>query len=173
MTPPSSAPAPEPPSGPPRRVEGMAGWLAVWFGSGLSPWAPGTAGSLAALPFAWGFAWAGGPWGLLAAALVVFAVGLWASTVYARSVGRDDPGEVVIDEVAGQWLALVPAGLDPVLFGVGFVAFRVFDIAKPWPVGWLDRMVPGGLGIMADDMAAGVYAAVVVLAASTIRSLIA
>jgi len=162
------APAPTPASS---HAERIAGILATWFGSGLSPWAPGTAGSLAAIPFAWGLAWVGGPWLLLAGALAVFGVGVWASERYRLRIGRDDPGEVVIDEVAGQWLALVPASLDPVLYLVGFVAFRVFDIWKPWPAGWLDRSVPGGLGIMADDMAAGLYAALVVVLGSHIWSL--
>jgi phosphatidylglycerophosphatase A len=147
--------------------------LATWFGSGLSPWAPGTAGSLAALPFAGLLAWAGGPWLLLAAAVAVFGVGVWASAVYRRRAGREDPGEVVIDEVAGQWLALVPAPLDPVLYTLGFLAFRLFDIWKPWPVGWLDRRVPGGLGIMLDDIAAGVYAGAVVMLGSELWRLIA
>ena len=73
-----------------------------------------------------------------------------------------DPSFVVIDEVAGQWIALLPAGLDPVLFVAGFLAFRLFDIWKPWPVSWADRDVPGALGVMLDDLIAGAYAAAVV-----------
>jgi phosphatidylglycerophosphatase A len=135
-----------------------AALLATWFGSGLLPWAPGTWGSLAALPFGAGLAWAGGPWALLAGAVAVFVIGLWASERYATASGRADPGAVVIDEVAGQWLALIPCGLDPLLFAASFVAFRFFDIAKVWPANWLDRNLKGSFGIMADDIAAGFYA---------------
>ncbi len=135
-----------------------AALLATWFGSGLLPWAPGAWGSLAALPFGAALAWAGGPWALAAGAAVVFVVGLWAGQRYAAASGRADPGAVVIDEVAGQWLALIPCGLDPLLFGAAFVAFRFFDVVKVWPASWCDRNLKGGLGIMADDVVAGVYA---------------
>ena len=133
--------------------------IATWFGSGLIRGAPGTWGSLAALPFAAGLVWLGGPWTLLGASGVVFVVGLWASGRYARATGQSDPGSVVIDEVAGQWLALFPVALDPRLYPIAFVAFRVCDIAKPWPANWMDRRLKGSLGIMADDMVAGLYAA--------------
>ncbi len=135
-----------------------ASLLATWFGSGLLPKAPGTWGSLAALPCAIVIAALAGPWGLLAAVLAVTAAGLWAADIYAARSGADDPGEVVIDEVAGQWLALVPAALDPWLYAVAFLAFRFFDIVKVWPANWLDRNIKGAWGIMLDDLAAGVYA---------------
>jgi phosphatidylglycerophosphatase A len=135
--------------------------LATWGGCGWLPGAPGTWGSLAALPFAWGIAWLAGPWGLAAASLAVFAGGIWAADAYTRKTGEKDPGAVVIDEVAGQWLTLVPAGLDPLLFVAGFGLFRFFDILKPWPVSWADRKVGGGLGIMLDDLLAGGYGALV------------
>ncbi len=143
-----------------------ASLLATWFGSGLLPKAPGTWGSLAALPFAFAIASLAGPWGLLAAVLAVTVAGLWAADVYAARSGADDPGEVVIDEVAGQWLALVPAALDPRLYAVAFLAFRFFDIVKVWPAGWLDRNLKGGWGIMLDDLAAGIYAGALVFGVS-------
>ncbi len=133
--------------------------IATWFGSGLLPKAPGTWGSLAALPAGALLVWAGGPWALVAGVVVALLLGLWATSLYAVRTGRDDPSDVVIDEVAGQWLALLPAGLDPLLFAVAFVAFRAADIAKPWPVGWIDRKVKGATGVMADDLAAAAYAA--------------
>ena len=77
-------------------------------------------------------------------------------------VGRaeqDDPGAVVVDEVVGQWLTLLPIAYDLWLYPVGFVLFRIFDVVKPWPIGWIDREVKGGFGIMADDVVAGLYAA--------------
>ncbi len=133
--------------------------LATWFGSGLLPKVPGTWGSLAALPFAWLIAWQSGPYGLLVAGLVIFAIGIWAGGVYAERSAAEDPGPVVIDEVAGQWLTLVPAALDPLHYFVGFVLFRIADIVKPWPARWADRELPGGLGIMVDDVIAAAYAA--------------
>ncbi len=138
-----------------------AALLATWFGSGLLPKAPGTWGSLAALPFAWVIASLGGPWALLVASLAVFALGIWASELYARRAGLKDPGVVVIDEVAGQWLAIVPVALQAAWLPLAFLAFRFFDILKPWPIGWIDKQVSGGLGIMLDDMVAGLYAGLV------------
>jgi phosphatidylglycerophosphatase A len=133
--------------------------LATWFGAGLLPVVPGTWGSATALPFAWLIAWRAGPYGLLAAALAVLAIGIWAGGVYAERTAALDPGPVVIDEVAGQWLALVPAALDPLHFAAGFILFRIADILKPWPARWVERELPGGLGIMVDDVIAAAYAA--------------
>ena len=101
---------------------------------GLLPWAPGSWASLAALPLAWLLMAAGGLWLLLAAALVVFLVGIWAAERYMAAVGIHDPTAVVIDEIAGQWLTLCVAPLDPLAYALGFVLFRIFDVLKPWPV---------------------------------------
>lgn len=137
--------------------------VATWFGSGLAPVAPGTFGSAATFPPALAIAVAAGAPGLLAAAAVVFALGLWAAERYVRETGNPDPKEVVIDEVAGQLLplAVAPLGLAPWL--AAFLLFRVFDILKPWPCDYLDRTLHGGFGVMADDIAAGVYAAICML----------
>lgn len=136
---------------------------ATFFWSGHLPFAPGTWGSVAALPFAWLFLAYGG-WPLLLAAVAgATAVGFWSAGRYADAIGREDPGAVVIDEVAGQWIALLPATLDPVSFAIGFAAFRVFDILKPWPASWADRELSGSPGIMIDDLFAGCYAAITVL----------
>jgi len=133
--------------------------LATWFGAGLIPKAPGTWGSLAALPFAWVILHFGGVWWLGGAAVLVFLVGWWASNVYVAGTRTTDPGAVVIDEVAGQWLTLLPAStLTWWHWAVGFALFRFFDIVKPWPVGWADRRVKGGFGVMIDDVIAGLYA---------------
>ena len=140
-----------------------AALLATWFGSGLLPWAPGSWGSLAALPFAWVIMTYTGASGLLVAALVVFAVGCWAAGRVAQASGVKDPGFTVIDEVAGQWLTLVVAPLDPLFYLAGFLLFRLFDIWKPFPIRHIERNVPGGLGIMADDVAAALYAALALL----------
>lgn len=139
--------------------------LATWFGAGLLPGMPGTWGSLAALPFAWAIHLYGGPLGLLLAACGVFAIGIWASGEYARQSGAADPGAVVIDEVAGQWLTLaLAAPLDPLYYALGFLFFRIADIFKPWPASWADRALKGGFGIMVDDIIAGLYAAVALVA---------
>lgn len=136
----------------------LASLLATWFGAGRLPWAPGTWGSLFALPVAWPLLALGGPGLLLVATAVVFALGLWASDRYMKAVGLHDPGAIVIDEVAGQWLTLAVAPLDPLAFLLGFVLFRVADVLKPWPANWLDRRVGGAFGVMIDDVAAAVYA---------------
>jgi phosphatidylglycerophosphatase A len=133
--------------------------LSTWFWVGLIPRAPGTFGSLAALPFAWTIQTFWGPLALLAGALLVFAVGCWSSAHYIRDFEESDPGEVVIDEVAGQWVAclLLPPDM-PWAWLAAFVLFRMFDIFKPWPISVLDRRGRGGVGIMQDDMLAGLFA---------------
>ena len=136
-----------------------AGLIGTWFGAGLLPVAPGTWGSLAALPFAWIIHATTGPMGLGLAALAAFALGCWASQIIVDRGGIRDPSAVVIDEVAAQWLTLTMAPLDPLAYGLGFLLFRAADILKPWPAGWIDRNMHGGLGIMLDDVAAAVYAA--------------
>jgi len=140
-----------------------AGWIACGFGSGLSPFAPGTAGSLTAL-IPW-LALRELPWPLyLGVVALVFAVGIWASNVAIERLRIADPGAVVVDEFVGQWIALLPLLIAPKAWPwivVGFVLFRVFDVWKPWPVSWLDRHVKGGSGVMLDDVAAGAYAAIV------------
>ncbi|HEX7029919.1 MAG TPA: phosphatidylglycerophosphatase A [Gammaproteobacteria bacterium] len=135
-----------------------AHWLAFGSGAGLAPVAPGTAGTLAAIPLVWA------TWQLplaLRAGICLFLIlaGTWAGGASARKLGVHDHGGIVIDEIAGFYLAmlLLPAGWWWML--AAFVAFRFFDIVKPWPIGWLDRRLGGGAGIMADDLVAGLFAA--------------
>ena len=137
---------------------GFARAIATVFGIGRLPGAPGTWASAAALPVAWAIQSAFGSIGLLTAGMAVLAVGGWAADAIERASGRRDPSEVVIDEVAGQWLTLVPVSPDLMIYGLGFVLCRLADITKPWPVSWLDRRVSGGFGIMIDDVAAAAYA---------------
>jgi phosphatidylglycerophosphatase A len=137
-----------------------AGWLACGFGSGLAPVAQGTFGSLAALLPWLGLRLLPLPFYLLVI-VASFALGVWACDVAGRALGVDDHRSIVWDEFVGQWIALVPALLAPwwaVL--AGFALFRLFDVWKPWPIGWLDRRLKGGLGVMADDVLAGLFAAV-------------
>lgn len=140
--------------------------IVTWFGAGLSPKAPGTVGSLAALPFAWGLsviAPVGQAWLiLLIASALVFALGWWASGKYVEKTGVKDPGLIVIDEVAGVWLTIALSYLTTGhgAYLLSFLMFRVFDILKPWPISWFDRTIDGGLGIMLDDILAGAIAAI-------------
>lgn len=132
---------------------------ATWFGVGLIPIASGTWGSLAALPFAWIIHLWFGAIGLLIGTAAVAALGVWASDVVIRRLGREDPGAIVIDEVAGMWLTLILAPRTWWAYAIGFVLFRAADIVKPWPAGWADRHLHGGLGAMADDMLAALWSA--------------
>jgi phosphatidylglycerophosphatase A len=134
--------------------------VATWFGVGRLPWAPGSWGSLAALPFAWAITQFLGPSALALAAAALFVIGWWAAERVTRASGVKDDGAIVVDEVAGQWLALSVAPLDPFAYLAALLLFRLFDIAKPWPVRWADREVAGGLGVMLDDAIAGLYAGV-------------
>ena len=134
--------------------------IATWFGVGLVPGMPGTAGSLAALPFAWAIMTYLGPLGLAVAVAALFVVGVWASSRYARARGVADPGAIVVDEVVGQWLTLILVPPSLVNYAIGFALFRLFDVIKPWPISALDRSVKGGLGVMLDDLLAGVLAAI-------------
>lgn len=142
--------------------------IASWFGAGHLPIAPGTWGSLAALPFAWGIAYALGPVGLLVASLVALGLGIWATDIVLRSGSAKDPGHVVIDEVVGQWIAVIPAAPgDPWPWIAGFFLFRLFDIVKPWPASHFDRKVGGAMGVVMDDVFAGIYTAIAIWAAVT------
>ncbi len=138
-----------------------AQFLGTGFGVGLLPAAPGTWGSLVALPVAWGIFEMAGRAGLAAAALVVFAVGIWASEKCIGLWRDDDPKAVVIDEICGQWLVLLVVTPDAVHYALGFALFRAFDILKPWPVSWADQKIKGGLGVMVDDVLAAIYAGAV------------
>ncbi|BFR49610.1 phosphatidylglycerophosphatase A [Nitratidesulfovibrio sp. HK-II] len=133
----------------------------VWY-AGRSPVAPGTVGSaVAALLAPWMFLPLPLGW-RVTALLALFCGGAWAAGRAARLLGRCDPGSVVIDEVAGQWTAMLPfATLSPLGVLAAFVLFRVFDIIKPGPVGASESWFAGGPGIMIDDVVAGVCAAAV------------
>ncbi len=144
-------------------------FLATWGGLGLARRAPGTVGSLGALPLAW----AGQSlpfWMSVLGVLLLLLVGVAVSNHIERRFGGHDQGYIVIDEVVGQWLAIaiplqVLSGWLPDLwaFGLGFALFRLFDIIKPPPVCWADDGLPGGWGVMLDDVLAGLLAAAVLL----------
>jgi phosphatidylglycerophosphatase A len=137
--------------------ERLATALASFGYVGFAPVAPGTVGSAAALVLFVPLRRAAAPGLELAAAVVLFLAGVWAARIAEASLGVEDPGPVVIDEVVGMLVSLlwVPASWAACL--AAFAAFRLFDIVKPWPANRLERL-PGGWGIMADDLMAGVYA---------------
>jgi phosphatidylglycerophosphatase A len=139
-----------------RFVDGLARVVATAFGSGYAPFAPGTAGSAVGLLLFWPLASLSSRWQLTAVGVLFLAGALAAGRVAAR-VGLKDPGIVVVDEVVGQWVALAGLPFTPATAALGFLLFRAMDVVKPWPARDLER-VPGGWGIMADDVAAGVYA---------------
>lgn len=152
-------------------------WLGFGFGSGLSPKAPGTAGTLAALPLVWlSLAWLGS-WLYVAVTVIVALVGIPICGEASRRLGVHDHGGIVWDEFAGLYVTALPLALwpvsyplSPLLLGLAFVWFRVFDVLKPWPIRWLDRHVHGGLGIMLDDLLAGVFAALALMASVAVLS---
>ena len=145
----------------------LANAVSTWFGCGYSPKAPGTVGSAAALAIAilieHYVGWKPPAFAALAAA--VSLPGIWAAGETARQARIEDPQFVVVDEVVGQWLALAGAhSLNWKSWLAAFALFRLFDIWKPFPVRQLESL-PGGVGIVADDLMAGVYAALVLFLA--------
>ena len=150
------------------RAAPLAGALATWFGAGFLPVAPGTWGSLFAIPFVEAAFRLGGLSGIAGFAIVTSLAGIAAAGTVARLRRQGDPSAVVIDEVAGQAVALLPVyafarGGPPVRFWIivaaAFFLFRVVDVVKPGPVGEAEKL-PGGLGVMADDLLGGALVAV-------------
>lgn len=138
-------------------LQSIAVPLATLFGAGRSPITPGTIGTLAAFPAAV-LAWRFLPvWGQAAAAALVTGVGIWAAGVTAKALGVKDPGPVVIDEAAGLMVTLIAVPFSWTAACGAFLLFRVMDVLKPPPADRLERL-PGGWGIVLDDLAAGVYA---------------
>lgn len=133
-------------------------WLAFGFGSGLAPKAPGTFGTMVGVLF---YLWLQylPLFSYLVVVLVTFVIGVEICTRVSLALGvKDHPG-IVWDEMVGYWVTMIaaPAGIGWMF--LGFVLFRIFDIFKPWPVSWADQKVSGGLGIMLDDLLAGIMAA--------------
>lgn len=152
----------------------MSWAIATVFGVGHLRPAPGTWGSLAAFPLALGLHILGGWFLLLVAICGLFAIGLWATRVQTEGSDNHDPSEIVVDEVVGQWISLLPISIGASMMSTSvfalwpgliaaFVLFRLFDIWKPGPVGWADRR-DDALGVMLDDVIAGVLGAIAVVA---------
>lgn len=136
-------------------------WIASGFGAGLSPWAPGTAGTLLAVPLVWVLrdlpAWAGS-----AIIAIGFIVGVLVSARVVARLKLKDPGVIVWDEVIGFMITMLWVPVTPLSLGIGFLLFRLFDIVKPPPARQFERL-PHGWGVMADDAMAGVYAGAMLL----------
>jgi phosphatidylglycerophosphatase A len=133
-------------------------FIAYGFGSGLAPKAPGTFGTLAALPIYWLMQ----DWPLtvyLTVVFLAFMAGIWFCQRTVDWIKQDDPSGVVWDEIVGYLVAMTFAPGGWLWMLIGFVLFRFFDILKPWPVSWADKKLHGGLGIMLDDVVAGLYSA--------------
>ena len=140
----------------PRPFRSPVQFLAFGFGSGLARRAPGTMGTLVAVPLYWTIAYA--PLWLYSALVVLATVfGIWLCGRASKELGLHDHPGIVWDEFVGLWITLWAVPVEPVWIVLGFVVFRIFDIAKPWPIGSLDRNVDGGLGIMLDDIVAGLF----------------
>ncbi len=148
--------------------------IATFFCVGHLRPAPGTWGSAAAIPVAWALHVFGGPWMLLSGIVVALASGWWSTQLETKVKQDHYTSEIVIDEVAGQWLAFLPRSIGAAPVGAtltalypgwiaAFVLFRLFDIWKPGPIGWADRR-GDSLGVMLDDMIAGLFAALGVMA---------
>ncbi|RII39590.1 phosphatidylglycerophosphatase A [Pseudooceanicola sediminis] len=144
--------------------------------------APGTWGTLAALIVAWPLHLIGGPVLLVIAILIAFATGLWATRKETEGRDNHDPSEIVIDEVVGLWIAFLPVSIGAAHVGAdltalwpgwvaAFLGFRLFDIWKPGPVGWADRR-NDPMGVMLDDVIAGVLAAVLVILLAAVAHLV-
>lgn len=132
--------------------------IATWFGSGRLRPAPGTMGSLAALPFGYFIFSVTGVTGLMIAAAVLLGVGTWAASRYGRKSGVKDDQSIVVDEVVGLWIAALPAEHSIGLWITAFFLFRLFDVVKPWPASYFDKKSRGGLDVMMDDVVAGIFA---------------
>ena len=134
-------------------------FLAFGLGSGLAPKAPGTAGTLMAVPLYLLLTQLNLAWYSLIL-LVSFAVGVWLCGTVSRDLKVHDHPGIVWDEFVGYWITMWAVPVDWVWIIAGFIVFRIFDIAKPWPIGALDEKVHGGLGIMIDDVVAGIMACI-------------
>lgn len=146
--------------------------IATFFGAGLSPKAPGTAGSLATLPLAFATAYFFGRHGIILAAVIAFFLGVWATHQLIKDSNEKDPSKVVIDETAGQLMSfsLVAPQLYHnlslsalIIYLLGFAFFRLFDIVKMGPVKWADTKLKNAWGVMLDDVFAGIFAAIVLM----------
>jgi phosphatidylglycerophosphatase A len=139
-----------------------AHFIALGFGSGLAPRAPGTFGTIAGLVLFLALEQVMAPWHVAVLAIPLFFVGVWASAVTGRDLGAADHGAIVIDEIVAFLPVAVFANKSPLMLAVAFGLFRLFDIWKPFPIRQVERRVKGGFGVMIDDVLAAIYACAVI-----------
>ena len=132
--------------------------LSLGFGSGLMPKAPGTFGTLAALPFYYLMASLLSDWQYMLACVVLLVLGVYLCGVTGKCLESDDHPAIVWDEFVGFFITMMFVPLNPLLMVLGFMFFRIFDILKPWPISVIDSRIKGGLGVMLDDVLAGLFA---------------
>ena len=136
-------------------------FLAFGLGTGASPYAPGTVGTLLGIPLVYLLSqWS--LWVYLLVTVLLIAIGIWVCDKTSKDIGVHDHGGIVIDEVAGYLVTMIAVPVNVWTLMAAFFIFRFFDIIKPWPIGWLDKQVQGGVGIMVDDLLAGVYGLAVI-----------
>lgn len=136
-------------------------FLAFGLGTGASPYAPGTVGTLLGIPLVYLLSqWS--LWVYLLVTVVLTVIGIWVCDKTSKDIGVHDHGGIVIDEVAGYLVTMIAVPVNVWTLIAAFFIFRFFDIIKPWPIGWLDKQVQGGVGIMVDDLLAGVYGLAVI-----------
>ncbi len=135
-----------------------AHFFSLGFGSGLSPVAPGTAGSLLAIPLFMALAGFLSLWPLLLVVALAFVIGIWFCDLTGKALGVSDHGGIVWDEIVAMWLILAFTPPTWLWFGIAFLLFRLFDIWKPFPIRYFDQHVKGGFGVMLDDVLAAGYA---------------
>tara|TARA_R110002126_G_scaffold13118_2_gene56420 strand:+ start:113220 stop:113744 length:525 start_codon:yes stop_codon:yes gene_type:complete len=135
-------------------------WLSTWFGSGLITPASGTWGTLFSMPFVIAAYIFGGAPALIIGCALIFFIGLWSAHQFEKDSKAHDSSMIVIDETAGMFLAAATVNGSALSFVLAFILFRFFDAVKPWPISWLDKKVDGAFGVMIDDIAAGLFAAI-------------
>jgi phosphatidylglycerophosphatase A len=136
-------------------------FLAFGLGTGASPYAPGTVGTLLGVPLVYLLShWS--LWVYLIVTVVLIAIGIWVCDKTSKDIGVHDHGGIVMDEVAGYLVTMIAVPVNVWTLIAAFFIFRFFDIIKPWPIGWIDKQVHGGVGIMVDDLLAGVYGLAVI-----------
>lgn len=134
--------------------------FATWFYLGKSPLIPGTVGTIGAIPLVWLF-YSFGNYNYMVASSLLTLAAVMAATLYEEKLGVHDSSQIVIDEVAGFVIAMTWLPMTWQAFAIGLLVFRLLDILKPFPIGWLERRIEGGLGVVVDDVAAGIIANIV------------
>lgn len=143
------------------KYHGIKNFLATTGYAGYLPGAPGTWGSIVAILIWYGLQHLLSPPYIIVLTVLLFFIGVWVAMGISKYDEEEDPSHIVIDELVGQWIPLWFIPVTPIYIILAFILFRIFDIAKPWPVSLFDR-IPGGWGIMLDDVAAGIYALLII-----------